>query len=170
MSDQRRSRVLIWSGILLGIIALGGGISLYLWLASPALDDRLIGAWHGEGKSRYYPPHGQGVPASAGVPTTMTVRAEFRRDGTYAWDERHSASAPAFLEAYETRAELDKRPARWQVTRAHGDRLTVSLGGMNPVVLTITLQGPDTFKLTSKGPSQSVVFDSITFHRSVGEN
>src|SRR5262249_28362120 len=154
--------------ILLGIITLGGGVSLYVWLATHSLDDRLLGAWKGEGKSRYYPPHEQGVPSSA-IPCSVAVHAEFRRDGTYAWHELHSA--PNLLEAYEERAEWDKRPAHWQVLRADKDNLTVRLGGApTVVVLTITFQGPDSFTLTGKDPSQSVTFEANTFHRVGGEN
>src|SRR5262249_50985932 len=117
--------------ILTALLAIAGGLTVWLvWFrpsASAVLEKRLPGTWEGSGKvsGEFSVPPAQSVPGgTTPVTTTCTVQAEFKPDGTYTWKEQHKGDGISMNVWVPKEAGP---PARWEVVRAQGSKLTVRI-------------------------------------------
>jgi hypothetical protein len=135
------------------------------------LEKRLVGIWQGTGKVsgdfsiEVKPNPEQNVPggrASGKMTSACTVQAEFKPDGTYTWDEQQQGEgASKGMDFNFWVPKKDGEPARWEVVRAWGSKLTIRFH-LGEVVF--HFQGEDTFTLELPESTKST--GTITFHRS----
>jgi hypothetical protein len=168
---QRRPKLLVLFATL-ALIA----VAVTAWLVwfppwATALEKRLLGTWEGTGTIsgestlEVKPDPAKGIPGgkwSGKVTSACTVRAEFKPDGTYTWNEQQQGQgASKGMNFNFWVPKKDGDPARWAVVRAQGSKLTIRIH-LGEVVF--DFQGEDAF--TMGLPESTKARGTYTFRRS----
>ncbi len=134
---QRTAKLLLFSATLL-VIAAGTGVWL-VWFPPWAvpLEKNLLGAWQGTGRVsgessiEFKPDPAHGIAGGRSSDTTTsvcTVQAEFKPDGTYTWCEQSRGDGSSKGMNIDVSIPSNGgEPARWEVVRAQGNKLTVRI-------------------------------------------
>ena len=168
---QRRTKVLL---LLVPLLSIAAGIILWLvWLppwATP-LEKRLLGAWEGNGTisgefSLEIDPdldrNVSGHKIAGTVTSDSTVQAEFSPDGTYTWYEQQQGQGASKGINISFRVPKEAgEPARWEVIRTRGNKLTLRLHHGEVV---FKFQGENAFTMTL--PESTYASGTIKFRRS----
>lgn len=134
-------------GLLLAGLAVAGwyGYTRYL---SPSPEQLLVGRWEGTGQhtshGSFTVKPGPGVPGgkeSLTLRFTNNVRAEFRPDRTYSWDEKADAGGMTLT---ITMPKPGEPPPTWEITRVGHPTSTLRFHGGE---FDISFQGRDAFTL-----------------------